>query len=76
MHILSPVTDNESMWPYRVLNPGLLALESDALPTAQRGPALDVIARTRPMDGQMDTRTEVRLSPFFEWYDIKTGMKQ
>ena len=28
------------MWPDRVLNPGSLALGSDALPTALRGPAL------------------------------------
>ena len=27
------------MWPDLVLNPGPLALESDALPTAPRGPA-------------------------------------
>ena len=27
------------MWPDRVSNPGHLALESDALPTALRGPA-------------------------------------
>ena len=27
------------MWPDRVLNTGPLALESDALPTALRGPA-------------------------------------
>ena len=27
------------MWPDRVSNPGPLALESDALPTALRGPA-------------------------------------
>ena len=27
------------MWPDRVLNPGPLALESEALPTALRGPA-------------------------------------
>ena len=27
------------MWPDRVLNPGPLACESDALPTALRGPA-------------------------------------
>ena len=27
------------MWPDRVLNPGLLALKSDALPTPARGPA-------------------------------------
>ena len=27
------------MWPDRVSNPGSLALESDALPTALRGPA-------------------------------------
>ena len=29
------------MWPYPVSNPGLLALESDALPTALRGLAMD-----------------------------------
>ena len=28
------------MWPDRVSNPGSLALESDALPTALRGPAM------------------------------------
>ena len=28
------------MWPVRVSNPGLLALESDVLPTALRGPAV------------------------------------
>ena len=28
------------MWPDRVSNPGHLALESDALPTALRGPAV------------------------------------
>ena len=28
------------MWPDRVSNPGPLALESDALPTALRSPAL------------------------------------
>ena len=49
MHILSPVTDNCSSWinrkrnettrPDRVSNPGPLALASDALPTALRGPA-------------------------------------
>ena len=27
------------MWPDRVSNPGLLTYESEALPTAQRGPA-------------------------------------
>ena len=27
------------MWPDRVSNPGSLVLESDALPTAPRGPA-------------------------------------
>ena len=27
------------MWPDRVSNPGSLALESEALPTALRGPA-------------------------------------
>ena len=47
VHILSPVTDNcpsrisgrrnESMWPDRGSNPGPLALESEALPTARRG---------------------------------------
>ena len=30
---------NESIWPDVVSNPGPLALESDALPTALRGPA-------------------------------------
>ena len=50
VHILSPVTDkfpscisgrrNESMWPDRVSNPGPLAHESDALPTALRDPAI------------------------------------
>ena len=30
------------MWPDRVSNPGPLAHESDALPTALRGPASDV----------------------------------
>ena len=49
VHILSPVTDscpsrisgrrNESMWPDWISNPGPLALESDALPIALRGPA-------------------------------------
>ena len=49
VHILSPVTDscpsrisgrkNETVWPDRISNPGPLALESDALPTALRGPA-------------------------------------
>ena len=49
VHILSPVTDNypswisekriESMWSDRVSNPGSLALDSDALPIALRGPA-------------------------------------
>ena len=48
-HILSPVTDNcpssvsgrsnDSMWPDRVSNPGPLAIESDALPSALRIPA-------------------------------------
>ena len=28
------------MWPDRVSNPGPLALESDALPTAPRAPAI------------------------------------
>ena len=28
------------MWPDRISNPGPLALESDALPTALRGPAI------------------------------------
>ena len=28
------------MWPDRVISPGHLALESDALPTALRGPAV------------------------------------
>ena len=32
------------MWPDRLSNPGLLALESDALPTALRGPADIVIS--------------------------------
>ena len=31
--------DNKSMWPDWVPNPGPLAFESDALPTAQRDPA-------------------------------------
>ena len=31
--------EGESMWPDRVLNSESLALESDALPTALRGPA-------------------------------------
>ena len=31
------------MWPDRVSNPGPLALESDALPTAPRGPAIIII---------------------------------
>ena len=49
MHILSPVTDNcppliggrrnESLSLDRVSNPTPLAFESDALPTALRGPA-------------------------------------
>ena len=30
------------MWPDRVSNPGPLALEADALPTAPRGPAVCV----------------------------------
>ena len=30
------------MWPDRVSNPGPLALESDALPTALRGPTVCV----------------------------------
>ena len=30
------------MWSDRVPNPGLLALESDALPTAPRGPAMKI----------------------------------
>ena len=52
MHILSPVTDNcpslisgnrnGNMWPDWVSNPGPLPLESDALPTALRGPAVCV----------------------------------
>ena len=32
---------NESMWPYRVTNPGTLALESDALSTALRSQIVD-----------------------------------
>ena len=49
MHILSPVTDNQSslisgrrndsMWPDRVSNPGPLTNESGAPLTALRGPA-------------------------------------
>ena len=52
MYILSPVTDNcpslvngrreKSMWPDWVSNSGPLALESDAQPTALRGPAMCV----------------------------------
>ena len=33
------------MWPDRVLNSGPMALESDALPTALRGPAVCVCVR-------------------------------
>ena len=32
------------MWPDRVSNPGPLALESDALPTAPRGPVLLIVS--------------------------------
>ena len=35
---------NKSMWPDRVLNPRPLDHESDALPTALRGPAQRVSA--------------------------------
>ena len=31
------------MWPDSVSNPGPFALDSDALPTAQRGPALPLL---------------------------------
>ena len=58
MHILSPVTDNcpsrisgeenESKWPGRVSNPGPLVLESEALPTAVRGPVQEMEKNTAP----------------------------
>ena len=40
------------MWPDRVSNPGPLALESDMLPTALRGPA-KLIASKKLITGEM-----------------------
>ena len=40
--IITTLRRKESMWPDQVSNPGLLALESDALPTELRRPATDV----------------------------------
>ena len=41
------------MWPDRVSNPGPLALESDALPTALRGPAVCVCVCVCVSEGVM-----------------------
>ena len=45
------------MWPDRVSNPGPLALESDALPTALLGPA--------DFGAQVNTVTQVSTRTFF-----------
>ena len=45
------------MWPDRVSNPGLLALESDALPTALRGPAVCVCVCTYTVMSPVENST-------------------
>ena len=41
------------MWPDRVSNPGPLTLESDALPTALRGPADTLISKVNHSGGRV-----------------------
>ena len=51
------------MWPDRVSNPGPLALESEALPTALRGPAQIDVFQSYQDDGRMILKGPVQLNP-------------